>query len=130
MQQFSQRLAAGLQAQAQRARMRLDALANRPALARPLDRMHDLARRVDELAQRASRAARHGQTRQQDRLHGLAGRLESLSPLAVLGRGYSVTTDEKDRLILSSQDVKLGDLIVTRLASGRICSQVTERDEA
>jgi exodeoxyribonuclease VII large subunit len=129
MQQFSQRLVAGLQAQAQRARMRLDALANRPALARPFDRVHDLARRVDELAQRASRAARHAQTRQQDRLHGLAGRLESLSPLAVLGRGYSVTTDEQDQLILSSQDVKVGDRIVTRLAGGRLRSQVTEQDE-
>ena len=51
--------------------------------------------------------------------------LNALSPLAVLGRGYSLTL-HNDAVITSASEVKADDLITTRLKSSTIISRVTE----
>jgi exodeoxyribonuclease VII large subunit len=57
---------------------------------------------------------------------GRVGRLEALSPLAVLGRGYSITLDESGREVLrDAEPVVVGTTISTRLLRGRLLSQVT-----
>jgi exodeoxyribonuclease VII large subunit len=57
----------------------------------------------------------------------LAARLESLSPLAVLRRGYSVTQRETDgAVVLSADQLSIGDRIRTRLAAGEVLSHVDE----
>ncbi len=107
LEHLSERLTRAGQARLDRARAQLDLLADRArrALRRDLDgRRHQLAR--------------------------LAAALEALSPLGVLARGYSVTFHEDGAtLVRSAGDVRPGDLIQTRLASGRILSRVegTER---
>jgi len=54
-----------------------------------------------------------------------AGRLEALSPLAVLGRGYSLTQRTSDcRLIRAASELLLNEQITTRFASGRAVSRV------
>jgi exodeoxyribonuclease VII large subunit len=58
---------------------------------------------------------------------GRVGRLEALSPLAVLGRGYSITLDESGGEVLrDAERVAAGTTISTRLLKGRLLSQVTE----
>ncbi|MDR2005971.1 MAG: exodeoxyribonuclease VII large subunit [Acidaminococcales bacterium] len=57
-------------------------------------------------------------------LRALTGKLDSLSPLAVLARGYGVTTDEKGELIKNMDKVACGDMLRTRLHCGEIYSQV------
>lgn len=54
-----------------------------------------------------------------------ASMLNALSPLAVLGRGYSLTL-HNDAVITSASEVKANDLITTRLKSSTIISRVTE----
>lgn len=54
-----------------------------------------------------------------------ASMLNALSPLAVLGRGYSLTL-HNDAVITSASEVKADDLITTRLKSSTIISRVTE----
>lgn len=49
-----------------------------------------------------------------------AGKLDSLSPLAVLGRGYAVAFDSRGRIIKRSRDVSKSDSIRLRLAEGEI----------
>ena len=56
----------------------------------PLERVHDLARRLDELEERSGRAMRQGVVRSQQRLAALAGQLETLSPLQVLGHDLAL----------------------------------------
>ena len=57
----------------------------------------------------------------------LANQLEALSPLRVLGRGYSLThLNDEQQLVRSVEDVAAGDELLTRLADGRIISQVLD----
>ena len=55
-----------------------------------------------------------------------AARLDSLSPLAVLGRGYTVTQKADYKLLSSVDDVAWGEELTTTLADGRIISVVQE----
>ena len=54
-----------------------------------------------------------------------AGRLETLSPLAVLGRGYAVCWNaDRTRVVRDASDVRPGDLVLVTLATGELDCQV------
>jgi exodeoxyribonuclease VII large subunit len=56
-------------------------------------------------------------------------RLETLSPLAVLRRGYSITrTLPEGRVLLDPEGVLLGEQVEVRLALGRLVCRVEERE--
>ena len=121
------RLAAALRGRAADARSRLDALAQHRVFRRPFDRIHDLARQVDDLDLRAKRAIGYQLTRNRDRLGSLAARLESLSPLGVLARGYSVTQyTASGRVVTDATALTVGDTLTSRFGRGQAISQVTE----
>ena len=61
------------------------------------------------------------------KLSGLADKLNSLSPLAVLSRGYSVVSIN-DRIINSTKSVKVNDVVDVTLSDGRIICTVKEVD--
>lgn len=63
--------------------------------------------------------------RKQLELSKAASMLNALSPLAVLGRGYSLTL-HNDAVVTNASEVKADDLITTRLKSSTIISRVTE----
>ena len=58
------------------------------------------------------------------RLSALDARLHSLSPLAVLDRGYALVLNADGAFIRSAVQVALGDLVTTRLADGAFTSRV------
>jgi exodeoxyribonuclease VII large subunit len=60
-----------------------------------------------------------------DRESGVVRQLNSLSPLAVLSRGYALVYDERGMLIKDTENIAQGQSIVARLARGRIRSRVT-----
>jgi exodeoxyribonuclease VII large subunit len=109
------------------ARTRLEQLAGRPCLRRPLDRVHDARQRLDEWGERLRRAVRQRLTQARKRLEASAGRLEGLSPLKVLGRGYSLTRREADGAVVRRADqVRPGERIVTLLEQGRVVSRMED----
>jgi exodeoxyribonuclease VII large subunit len=110
------------------ARSRIDQLAARPALRQPLQRVHVLEQRLDDLAARLTRAANQRVAHSSEKIAGLAARLESLSPLNVLTRGYSLTLKAGGKLVRASTDVQPGELLITRVASGEIRSRVQEEN--
>ena len=55
--------------------------------------------------------------------------VEAINPLKVLHRGYSVTTDEKGKVLLNVQKVKMGSKINTRLSEGTVISEVTKTSD-
>ncbi|OCG00454.1 exodeoxyribonuclease VII large subunit [Gilliamella sp. wkB112] len=50
--------------------------------------------------------------------------LNSISPLAILERGYSVTTNQEQMVIRSSEQVTVDEIIITRLKNGRLVSKI------
>lgn len=57
----------------------------------------------------------------------LAGRLDALSPLKVLGRGYSVVTDASGSVVKSGARLKAGDKLSLRFETGGAQVRVEER---
>ena len=58
------------------------------------------------------------------RLSALDAQLNSLSPLAVLDRGYALVLDAQGALVRSAAQVAPGDHVATRLADGSFTSRV------
>ena len=69
-------------------------------------------------------ARRH---RAQSQLRDHASRLETLSPLAVLGRGYAVCwNDDRTRVVRDAADVARGDAVRVTLARGELDCEVRD----
>lgn len=125
--QVRRRLAGAMRLHAGSARARLDELAARRVLRRPLDRIHDLARRLDELGLRATRSLRRYGVEGRRHVERLAAQLESLSPLGVLARGYTVTQRADDgRTVSDAMSLAPGDRLLTRFARGQAISRIEE----
>lgn len=77
-----------------------------------------------DLAAAGDRAATLRLDGLQQRLRALRALMISLSPDAVLKRGYTLTTDESGRLVTHPDQVRPGDGLRTRLAEGEIRSRV------
>ena len=82
--------------------------------------------RLAQLTLRLHQAiAQHLRRAHQD-LNGQAQTLEALSPLAVLARGYSISTYE-GRVVERAEQVEIGDQLEIRLASGALRVEVQAR---
>jgi exodeoxyribonuclease VII large subunit len=112
------------------ARQRLDQLAARPAFRRPLQRITELEQRLDDTAERLARATRQRLVHAGEKLAALSAQLESLSPLQVLGRGYSLTHTADGQLVRDVSALRPGDVLVTRAAGGTVRSLVTGTEAA
>jgi exodeoxyribonuclease VII large subunit len=109
------------------ARQSVDGAAARPCLRRPLEQIHNLERRLDDLAERLGRAVQQRLSMMRERLEAQIGRLETLSPLNVLNRGYSLTRREVDQVVVRRSDqVRPGDRLVTILQQGQVISRVEQ----
>jgi exodeoxyribonuclease VII large subunit len=125
LRQVQKRLTAAVRGCALSSRSRLDAAARHYVFRRPYQRIHNLARRLDELGTRSSRAMRQRLRLARGRVGSTAAQLESLSPLAVLGRGYSITQRTADgRVIRNAAELAVGDELTTRFAQGEATSRV------
>jgi exodeoxyribonuclease VII large subunit len=85
---------------------------------------------LDELQLRVVRTMRRTAQDARQRIASTAGRLESLSPLAVLARGYSLTQRATDGSLITDVDnVDVGDRIKTRYAAGSTISRIESIEE-
>ena len=121
------RLQGAFAGRARLARLRLDSLANRRVFRKPLESVHALSQHLDHLAERSTRAIHHRLQTGRARIGSLAGQLESLSPLHVLGRGYSLTHRLSDGLLVrNAAALEAGDHIITRFSVGQAISSVQQ----
>jgi len=108
----------------------LSTLARSYVLREPLNVIRQYQQKVDDLAINLKRSFSHAVSMNQERIKTVSGKLEALSPLAVLGRGYSMTTKEIDgKLVRDMTDVKIADIIKTRVRDGEIFSKVENKSK-
>jgi len=89
-------------------------------------------RALIDLQGRLERAVHGGLDRARHRFAAEAGRLDSLSPLAVLRRGYSLTRTVDGRIVRTWRDVATGDDVRVLLHEGSLDCRVDatrERDD-
>ena len=108
--------------------MRLKHCSNARTFQRPEVLFEHHLQRLDRLGEQVKSAMKQRVLLEEKRLSAFSGRLQALSPLAVLARGYSVTTDKDDYVIKGTVDLMPGDIVKTRLAEGLIYSRVESLD--
>lgn len=125
LRRLQETLVRGLCTRAASARAQVDSLASRRCFTRPIERIHDLANRLDELEFRLRRSATNRLELARHELAGVSGRLDALSPLKVLDRGYSLTRLlPGGDVVRSIEQVRAGNDIETTVADGRFKSRV------
>jgi exodeoxyribonuclease VII large subunit len=105
-------------------RRRLEAAATARAFRRPLERVREASRLVDEVGARLARGAEERLRGRREAMERIAARLDALSPLKVLARGFSVTLRE-GRVLTRAADARPGDELRTVLADGEVRSRVS-----
>jgi exodeoxyribonuclease VII large subunit len=126
---YHQRLRHAAQRRVAWLRARYDGIVAQRPFRRPFDMIHDRSRRLDELALHSQRALRRIVQDRESRLARLAGKVESLSPLAVLARGYTITQNAATKAVVrEASSLRVGQLILTRFASGEAVSKVERID--
>ncbi|HAA68549.1 MAG TPA: exodeoxyribonuclease VII large subunit [Planctomycetaceae bacterium] len=118
------RLIGGLRTTTANARRELGRCSEANIFRYPFTQVKELSRYLDDLAMRGTHALRNCHRQSQERITGIAGKLESLSPLAVLARGYSVTQTEHGQILTNPEHLEIADRIHTRLADGTLVSRV------
>lgn len=127
---FGDRLHGSIRRQVEFYKQRVDSLASRRPFAHPHAPIEDRSRAVDELETRARRAMNLLSTKYEHQVASLAGKLQSLSPLAVLSRGYSVTQDaDTGHVIRDANQLQAGQKLLTRLEKGEAVSVVQDTNE-
>lgn len=81
---------------------------------------------LDEQEIRLTRCIREKHERRSQDIRRFETQLMALSPLAVLARGYSITTCADGRVLTRSSGIKPGDRLLTRLSKGTITSNAVE----
>jgi exodeoxyribonuclease VII large subunit len=122
---IQRRILSMLRSRATAGRRHVEQLARSRVLRNPKSLIYDLAHRLDDLEAVSARAIRRRVRASRDQIAAIASRAAALSPLAVLSRGYSITTHERDgRLLRSANEVQPGERVLTRLSRGQIRSIV------
>lgn len=85
--------------------------------------------RLGRLTQSLPNSAARTMTKRRERLNALAASLDALSPLKVLGRGYSIAQREDGRALTSVRDVSAGDTLKLTLSDGNIDCQVLDKGD-
>ena len=93
----------------------------------PTDLLRQYEQRIDELAYRMESRLANQVNFIKEKVAALLRHLDALSPLNVLGRGYSITFSLPNRTVVKTfRGVSKGEEIETMLAEGKIISKVTE----
>jgi len=112
----------------ERKRQLLEGIANKGPLKDPFWRIDQNRQRIDTLQMRLQESVTRFVADKNGILNLLTAKLDLLSPLAILGRGYSLTYDAKGTLLRSATQVELQDQIRIRLGEGTLHCQVLEKE--
>lgn len=129
LDQLELRLSRAMQAGLQRRRLQLEKQHQALSHQHPERRLAEQRRLLTLLQQQLSRAMDSRLQKSQQQLAAQAQLLNSLSPLNVLGRGYSITCREDGSVVHAAADVQSGDVLRSRLRDSWIESTVIRSGE-
>ncbi|MEC7550116.1 MAG: exodeoxyribonuclease VII large subunit [Pseudomonadota bacterium] len=92
----------------------------------PAKKLSQQRTQLTALSQRLAHSGRRHLDQRQKQLVSLSRNLNAVSPLAVLGRGFSISLTDSSQVVRHTADVAPGQTLVTRLADGTIHSSITE----
>jgi len=107
-------------------RRRLEALATKRVMTDPLAPVQDKRLLLSHLQKELYNASSLRLAAPRQQVTALAASLDAMSPLKVLGRGFSMVTDEGGAPLRRAQDVAVGSRVTARLASGKLLCRVEE----
>ena len=108
-------------------RASLERCANSRGLRDPMVFVQDRRLLLDHQQKRLISAFRHRMSGERERFARLTASLDALSPLKVLGRGYSLTQDGEGHVVSSVKQVWPGEQIHLRLTDGQLDCTVMEK---
>ena len=108
-------------------RERLDNLRKSYILRRPLNYIVQRQQHMDDLRKDISVSIGHIVDMAGEKFSRIISKLEALSPVSILGRGYSITKKFPEGVIIKeAMSLKPGDRVETRLGQGKFRSKVEE----
>lgn len=108
---------------------RLNELSARPVLQSPTGFLQNRRLDVDRLSDRLNAAEKHLLLAKRQEYVRLVSSLEAMSPLRVLARGFSVTTDASGAILRDAKAVAPGDSVHIRLEHGALDCRVEHQSE-
>ncbi|MGE8407013.1 MAG: exodeoxyribonuclease VII large subunit [Pseudomonas sp.] len=110
-------------------RERLARLDTRLAAQHPGRTLALLKQRLDNLAERLPRAMREKLKDRRQQLQAQVQTLQVVSPLATLGRGYSILLDERGQAIRNAAQTHNGQRLKARLGEGELLVRVEDNHQ-
>ena len=111
------------------ARKHLQMLSDSPAMQSPYEYICQRRESLRVLQDRLISSQEKQILRSRQRFVGLTAKLDAMSPLKVLSRGYSMTTDAKGSVIRSVNQVRLDDHVRIALSDGVVYATVNDVKE-
>lgn len=108
---------------------RLRDLSARPVMESPTAFLQNRRMDVDRFSDRLNAAEKHLLLGKRQEYVRLVSSLEAMSPLRVLARGFSVTTDQTGTIIRNANAVAPGDSVHIRLEHGALDCRVEHQSE-
>ena len=111
-------------------RQHVAVLAGSRSLRDPMNYLNDRRMLTDYLQRRLNAAAQREVSASRERFVRLTAKLDAMSPLKVLGRGYSFARDERGSVVRSVHQLTVGETLRLEFADGCANAQITDLEDA
>ncbi len=117
---LSDRMARSVQRRLEQEHQKLEYLSRSRALQSPLNYIQDRRVLLDYQRDRLTHGLTAALGREREQFARLAAALDAMSPLKVLGRGYSIVQREDGGVVRSVKEIKPGERLALRVSDGTI----------
>ncbi len=107
-------------------RQRVRTLSESRSLKNPINYINDRRLLLDYTQRRLAGASQSLLSRQRERFVRLTAKLDAMSPLKVLGRGYSMALNQEKVLVKSIRQLQSGEPLTVVFADGKAVTKVEE----
>lgn len=123
---YAGRMEAAVRAMLEQHRSALEYLTASRGMTSPKNLVDDRRLQLDNISDRLVKTAKNLTGEKRERFAHLAAALDAMSPLKVLGRGYSIVESGDGAIIKSAKAVSAGQRLTIRTADGKIFCSVED----